>query len=100
MTTVPVEFHDRMLSLGLARVSEAAALASAKLVGHGDENGARLPVGQIHLDPGFQRRSPWLAGHCLAVGGGHSTCSSSIAGVSARVAIIQSCPIPRMANLH
>ncbi len=28
MTTVPVEFHDRMLSLGLARVSEAAALAS------------------------------------------------------------------------
>jgi fructose-1,6-bisphosphatase II / sedoheptulose-1,7-bisphosphatase len=40
MTTVPVEFHDRMLSLGLARVSEAAALASAKLVGHGDEKAA------------------------------------------------------------
>ncbi|AXX98349.1 class II fructose-bisphosphatase [Profundibacter amoris] len=34
------EFHDRMLSLGLARVSEAAALASAKLVGHGDEKAA------------------------------------------------------------
>jgi fructose-1,6-bisphosphatase II / sedoheptulose-1,7-bisphosphatase len=29
-----------MLSLGLARVSEAAALASAKLVGHGDEKAA------------------------------------------------------------
>lgn len=40
MSTVPVEFHDRMLSLGLARVSEAAALASAKLVGHGDEKAA------------------------------------------------------------
>ncbi|MBV1904057.1 MAG: class II fructose-bisphosphatase [Marinosulfonomonas sp.] len=35
-----VEFHDRMLSLGLARVSEAAAMASAKLVGRGDEKAA------------------------------------------------------------
>ena len=34
------EFHDRMLSLGLARVSEAAALASASLIGHGDEKAA------------------------------------------------------------
>ncbi|MGO4908875.1 class II fructose-bisphosphatase [Pseudorhodobacter sp. W20_MBD10_FR17] len=34
------EFHDRLLSLGLARVSEAAALASAKLVGRGDEKAA------------------------------------------------------------
>ncbi|QJF51563.1 class II fructose-bisphosphatase [Roseobacter ponti] len=34
------EFHDRMLSLGLARVSEAAALASARLVGQGDEKAA------------------------------------------------------------
>jgi fructose-1,6-bisphosphatase II / sedoheptulose-1,7-bisphosphatase len=36
----PNEFHDRMLSLGLARVSEAAALASAKLIGRGDEKAA------------------------------------------------------------
>jgi len=36
----PVDFNDRMLSLGLARVSEAAAMASAKLVGHGDEKAA------------------------------------------------------------
>ncbi|WP_430463535.1 class II fructose-bisphosphatase [Tabrizicola sp.] len=36
----PVEFHDRLLSLGLARVSEAAALASARLVGRGDEKAA------------------------------------------------------------
>lgn len=35
-----VEFHDRMLSLGLARVSEAAAIASAHLVGRGDEKAA------------------------------------------------------------
>ena len=35
-----VEFRDRMLSLGLARVSEAAALASAKLIGRGDEKAA------------------------------------------------------------
>ncbi|QMU57150.1 MAG: class II fructose-bisphosphatase [Boseongicola sp.] len=34
------EFHDRMLSLGLARVSEAAALASAKMIGRGDEKAA------------------------------------------------------------
>jgi fructose-1,6-bisphosphatase II / sedoheptulose-1,7-bisphosphatase len=33
-------FHDRMLSLGLARVSEAAALASAEWVGRGDEKAA------------------------------------------------------------
>ncbi|WP_102226798.1 class II fructose-bisphosphatase [Acidimangrovimonas sediminis] len=33
-------FHDRMLSLGLARVSEAAAVASARLVGRGDEKAA------------------------------------------------------------
>ncbi|MEL6241449.1 MAG: class II fructose-bisphosphatase [Pseudomonadota bacterium] len=38
--TTPAQFHDRMLSLGLARVSEAAALASAKLVGRGDEKSA------------------------------------------------------------
>ncbi len=35
-----IEFHDRMLSLGLARVSEAAAMASARLVGRGDEKAA------------------------------------------------------------
>ncbi|MGC1495072.1 MAG: class II fructose-bisphosphatase [Sulfitobacter sp.] len=34
------QFQDRMLSLGLARVSEAAALASAKLIGKGDEKAA------------------------------------------------------------
>lgn len=33
-------FADRMLSLGLARVSEQAAIAAAKLVGHGDEKAA------------------------------------------------------------
>ncbi|WP_424939672.1 class II fructose-bisphosphatase [Aliiroseovarius sp. S253] len=35
-----VVFADRMLSLGLARVSEAAAMASADLVGRGDEKAA------------------------------------------------------------
>ena len=34
------EFQDRMLSLALARVSEAAAMASAHLIGHGDEKAA------------------------------------------------------------
>ena len=34
------DFNDRMLSLGLARVSEAAALASASLIGRGDEKAA------------------------------------------------------------
>ncbi len=40
MNASPVVFADRMLSLGLARVSEAAAMASAKLVGRGDEKAA------------------------------------------------------------
>ncbi|HEU0220713.1 MAG TPA: class II fructose-bisphosphatase [Paracoccaceae bacterium] len=34
------EFVDRMLSLGLARVTEAAAIAAAKLIGRGDEKAA------------------------------------------------------------
>jgi fructose-1,6-bisphosphatase II / sedoheptulose-1,7-bisphosphatase len=33
-------FQDRMLSLGLARVSEAAAIAAARLIGRGDERAA------------------------------------------------------------
>lgn len=36
----PIDFNDRMLSLGLARVAEQAALASASLVGRGDEKAA------------------------------------------------------------
>ena len=36
----PTDFEDRMLSLGLARVSEAAALAAARLIGRGDEKAA------------------------------------------------------------
>ncbi|MQQ08886.1 class II fructose-bisphosphatase [Epibacterium sp. SM1979] len=39
MSSTP-EFHDRMLSLGLARVAEQAALASASLIGRGDEKAA------------------------------------------------------------
>ncbi len=35
-----IDFNDRMLSLGLARVSEAAAIASARLIGRGDEKAA------------------------------------------------------------
>ena len=34
------EFHDRLLSLGLARVTEAAAIACAPLIGRGDEKAA------------------------------------------------------------
>jgi fructose-1,6-bisphosphatase II / sedoheptulose-1,7-bisphosphatase len=39
MADIP-EFHDRMLSLGLARVSEAAAIACADHVGRGNEKAA------------------------------------------------------------
>jgi len=35
-----IDFNDRMLSLGLARVSEAAAVASADWVGRGDKEAA------------------------------------------------------------
>ncbi|MCL4189044.1 MAG: class II fructose-bisphosphatase [Rhodobacteraceae bacterium] len=38
--TRKVDFNDRMLSLGLARVSEAAALAAARLIGRGNEKAA------------------------------------------------------------
>jgi fructose-1,6-bisphosphatase II / sedoheptulose-1,7-bisphosphatase len=40
MTQPAPEFHDRMLSLGLARVSEAAAIACTDLIGRGDEKAA------------------------------------------------------------
>lgn len=39
MTQTP-DFNDRMLSLGLARVAEQAAIASADLIGRGDEKEA------------------------------------------------------------
>ena len=35
-----LEFNDRLLSLGLARVSEAAAIAATKFIGAGDEKAA------------------------------------------------------------
>ncbi len=38
--SAPVDFNDRMLSLGLARVAEQAAIASASLIGRGDEKAA------------------------------------------------------------
>ncbi|WP_424970999.1 class II fructose-bisphosphatase [Dinoroseobacter sp. S76] len=38
--TAAADFNDRMLSLGLARVAEQAALASANLIGRGDEKAA------------------------------------------------------------
>lgn len=38
--SAPSIFDDRMLSLGLARVAEQAAIASAKLIGRGDEKAA------------------------------------------------------------
>ncbi|WP_281966673.1 class II fructose-bisphosphatase [Roseovarius nanhaiticus] len=38
--TDTADFNDRMLSLGLARVSEAAALACAGMIGRGDEKAA------------------------------------------------------------
>jgi fructose-1,6-bisphosphatase II / sedoheptulose-1,7-bisphosphatase len=38
--TSPAEFHDRMLALGLARVAEQAAIASAQWIGRGDEKAA------------------------------------------------------------
>ncbi|NDV97704.1 class II fructose-bisphosphatase [Salipiger sp. PrR002] len=38
--SAPTDFNDRMLSLGLARVAEQAAIASASLIGRGDEKAA------------------------------------------------------------
>ena len=40
MIDIATDFQDRMLSLGLARVSEAAAIASARMIGRGDEKEA------------------------------------------------------------
>ena len=40
MNTDKKDFNDRMLSLGLARVSEAAAIATVNLIGRGDEKAA------------------------------------------------------------
>ena len=38
--SLPTDFNDRMLSLGLARVAEQAAIASADWIGRGDEKAA------------------------------------------------------------
>ncbi|QFT62789.1 fructose-1,6-bisphosphatase II / sedoheptulose-1,7-bisphosphatase [Roseivivax halotolerans] len=38
--SAPQDFNDRMLSLGLARVAEQAAIASADFIGRGDEKAA------------------------------------------------------------
>ncbi len=38
--STPTDFNDRMLSLGLARVAEQAAIASAEWIGRGDEKAA------------------------------------------------------------
>ena len=38
--STPTDFNDRMLSLGLARVAEQAAIASASWIGRGDEKAA------------------------------------------------------------
>src|SRR6056297_1439422 len=38
--STPNDFNDRMLSLGLARVAEQAAIASADWIGRGDEKAA------------------------------------------------------------
>ncbi|MFY0623389.1 MAG: class II fructose-bisphosphatase [Pelagimonas sp.] len=38
--STPIDFSDRMLSLGLARVAEQAAIASADWIGRGDEKAA------------------------------------------------------------
>ncbi|MFC0158876.1 class II fructose-bisphosphatase [Mameliella alba] len=38
--STPIDFNDRMLSLGLARVAEQAAIASADWIGRGDEKAA------------------------------------------------------------
>ena len=43
------EFNDRMLSLGLARVAEQAALASASLIGRGDEKAADQALGRVEI---------------------------------------------------
>ncbi|MGF1501854.1 MAG: class II fructose-bisphosphatase [Paracoccaceae bacterium] len=44
-TAARVEFEDRILSLGLARVSEAAAIAAARLIGRGDQKTADQVAG-------------------------------------------------------
>ena len=46
-----IDFNDRMLSLGLARVSEAAAIASADLIGRGDEKAADQAAVNAMRDP-------------------------------------------------
>ncbi|WP_101069261.1 class II fructose-bisphosphatase [Roseovarius salinarum] len=72
--TDPVHFDDRMLSLGLARVSEAAAMASADLIGRGDEKAAdqaavnamrdqlnMLPIaGRVVIGEGERDEAPML----------------------------------------
>ena len=64
------EFHDRMLSLGLGRVSEAAALASARLIGRGDEKAAdQAAVDSLTGGQSSSSSAPDLAAPDVPTGG-------------------------------
>ena len=49
--SIPTDFNDRMLSLGLARVAEQAAIASAKLIGHGDKFQHAITYRKLEIHP-------------------------------------------------
>ena len=59
-------FADRMLSPGRARVSEAAAIAAARLIGRGDDNSAEraeAPMPYVGGQVGTGNGPAWLSDH-------------------------------------
>ena len=81
------EFRDRLLSLGLARVSEAAALAASEFIGRGDENAADQAAvnamrsqlnlldinGTVVIGEGERDAAPMLfIGETVGTGGGYA----------------------------
>ena len=59
-------FADRMLSPGLARMSEAAAIAAARLIGRGDEESAErdeVPMLYVGEKVGTGNGPAWLSDH-------------------------------------
>lgn len=89
-------FADRMLSPGLARVSEAAAIAAARLIGRGDDKSAEraeAPMLYVGGQVGTGNGPAWLSDHF-----GLTAHGSAASGRRASAREAQRCALAREAQ--
>ena len=89
-------FADRMLSPGLARMSEAAAIAAAQLIGRGDEKSAardEAPMLYVGGQVGTGNGPTWLSDHF-----GLTAQGSAASGHRALAREAQRCALARAAQ--